>query len=147
MRRVLSLLCLLSLLPSRAGSEPPAAGKSDEAAPVAFRDDARLQKKVTLAYKDAPLGELLGAVGREVKVRLTASRDTADDKVTLFLDDRPAAEALSLIARHLDFQWYRVETGYELNQKAGSKRREAALRGEERARQVAAIRERMNLLE
>src|SRR5713226_4884880 len=90
--------------------------------------DPRLDVKVTLAEKDRPLGEILSGLRHQINVPLRANRDVAGDKATLFLDERPAAEVLALIARQFDFQWYRVREGYELEQSIAGKNREAALR-------------------
>src|SRR5206468_5409615 len=90
--------------------------------------DPRLDVKVTLAEKDQPLGAILSGLRHQIKVPLRANRDVADDKATLFLDERPAAEVLALIARQFDFQWYRVREGYQLGQSIAGKRREAARR-------------------
>src|SRR5688572_19450208 len=82
----------------------------------ALEDDARLAVPVSLAWKDRPLGEILGALGAEIGVSLRAGRDTADDKATVLLDERPAAEVMALVGRHFDFQWVRSGESYELVQ-------------------------------
>src|SRR5262249_18401105 len=71
------------------------------------------------------------------------SGDTADDKATLFLDERAAAEVLALIARHFDFEWKRSHGGYELTQGLAAITREAGLRERGRSAQGAAIEARM----
>jgi len=93
-----------------------------------FRGDTRLDGRLALAERDRPLGELLAALGRKLNVPLAASADTADDRATLFFKARPAAEALALVARHLDFQWRRSKEGYELYQDAGGRSREEGRR-------------------
>jgi hypothetical protein len=100
--------------------------------PTLLQDDARLQAKVSLAVKDQPLRNVLSALGTQIQVRLTASADTADDKITLFLDARPAAEVLVLLARHYRFRWLRTRRGYELQQEAAARQHEAALREADR---------------
>jgi hypothetical protein len=113
------------------------------ALPAVFRGDARLEAKVTVAEKNRPLGEVLTGIGAQIGVRLAASSETADDKVTLFLDGRSAAEALALVARQFGFQWQRSHDGYELAQDLAAREREAALRESGRAAQIAAIQARM----
>jgi hypothetical protein len=93
-----------------------------------FRDDARLRARATLASKDQPLRELLAVLSRETAVPLKAGLGTADEKVTLFLDQRSAAEILSHLARHFSFRWFRLARGYELRQEPDEARREAKLR-------------------
>jgi hypothetical protein len=85
----------------------------------------------------------VAAVGRESGVSLSASAETADDKATLFLDRRPAAEVLALIAGQFGFRWTRDGDGYELVQPLASKNREAALRARELREQLAAIEAKM----
>jgi beta-lactamase regulating signal transducer with metallopeptidase domain len=117
-----------------------------EPVPPALRGDHRLDAKVTLACKNQPMGELLASLGSELKVSLRANPRTADDKVSAFLDQRPAVEVLALLARHFDFKWYRNEGGYEIAQDAASMRREAALRDGEAATQFAQLRTRMEAI-
>src|SRR5262245_49670604 len=74
------------------------AGRQPAVAAV-FRGDTRLDQKVSLTQKNVPLGEVLPPLGRTLHVPLTANVDAADDKVSLFLKERPAAEVLSLVAR------------------------------------------------
>jgi hypothetical protein len=116
------------------------AGGAAAGAPEAALDqDARLQTKVTLGWKDRPLGEALAALGQEIHVPLRASRDTADDGVTLFVAQRPATEVMGLLARHFEFQWYRRGEGYELGQSAEARQREAALRRQDLEAQLASL--------
>src|SRR5207249_3980014 len=68
------------------------------------------------------------ALGKEIQVPLSAGPETADDKVTLFLNARPAEEVLALLARHLHFRWVRRSRGYELRQDSAERQHEAALR-------------------
>jgi hypothetical protein len=111
--------------------------------PAVFHADARLETKVSLAEKNRPLGELLTGLSQQIGVRLTASSETADDKVTLYLDERPAAEALALVARQFGFQWKKSHSGYELTQDLPARAREAELRQLGRAGQVRAIQARL----
>lgn len=92
-----------------------------------FRDDIRLKARIELGAVDRTLGDLLPSLGKRWQVRLIAHRSVADDKITLFLKGRPAAEVLTLIGRHLGFRWLRSREGYELTQDLAGKRREQAL--------------------
>lgn len=92
-----------------------------------FRDDPRLKARLELGAADRTLGELIPSLGKRWQVRLVADRSVADDKITLFLKARPAAEVLTLIGRHLGFRWLRNREGYELTQDLAGKRREQAL--------------------
>jgi len=126
-----------------APESPGAAAAGGAALPAVLRGDARLEVKVTVAEKNRPLGEVLTGLGAQIGLRLAASSETADDKVTLYLDGRPAAETLALVARQFGFQWQRSHGGYELAQDLAARTREAALRESGRAAQVTAIQARM----
>ncbi len=102
-------------------------------------EDPRLAVKATLAIQDQPLGAVLTAFGRDIHVRLRASRETTDDKVTLFLDQRPAAEVMELLARQFDFHWSRTASGYVLTQSRESQEREAIRRGQALQARLAAL--------
>ena len=101
--------------------------------------EPKLERKVTLAWKSRPVGAAVVELGKTLGVSLSASADAADDKITAFLDQRPAAEALSLVAEELRFQWLRRGSGYQLSQSETSKREEARLRDDERADQWASL--------
>jgi len=79
-----------------------------------FRGDKRLSVPIDVAEKNRPLGEWLRSLGGGLNVKLAASREAADHKVTLLLDRRPAAEVLTLAARHLSFEWSGSKSGYTL---------------------------------
>src|SRR5205809_2240405 len=118
----------------------PAAGAAPrEVSQDSLAQDPRLDMKLSVAEKDRPLGEILPALGREIHVPLRASGHAADDKATLFLDERPAAEVLAQIARQFDLRWYREGEGYELVQTLDARRREQALREQELQAQLSAV--------
>lgn len=114
-----------------------------EAARALFRDDARLEAPVTVAERNQPLGEILTRLTRALGTPLTASGDTADDNVTLFMDRRPAAEVFADLAGQFGFRWHRDGEGYLLVQDLAGKQREAALREQELRDQLATIHARM----
>src|SRR5437016_6086773 len=98
---ILGLVAIALAAPSTgAARRPVRGGEGDALTRMLLESDARLQAKVTLAEKERPLGELLADLAKQLKAPLSATRDTADDKVTLFVRDRPAAEVLTLIAQH-----------------------------------------------
>lgn len=69
--------------------------------------DSRLFRKVTLGLKGASLEELCTELARQTEVRFEAARVVADDKVTVFVKDRPARELMRGLVRLLDLQWER----------------------------------------
>jgi len=133
MRHCLLLLATLSVA-AAAAPEP------EREIASALRGDRRLEAPVTLAVKDEPLGEVLGQLSKRVGVKLTASRETRDDRVTLFVDKRPANALISQVAEHMGFTWLRAGGGYELAQSLASRRREH----EKRLADLAPIRAEMD---
>jgi len=150
MRRFLILGLLAVPLFGRPATCAPAANSPDREnerlARTVLGSEPRLREKVCLAVQDRPLGELLFDLAKQFQVPLAASRDTADDRVTLFVRERPASEVLTLLARHLDFQWSRNGRKLELTQNLAAKRREQALRDRDREAQVAGETARMAAL-
>jgi hypothetical protein len=117
--------------------------RAEEAVPSVLARDARLEAPLAVAVKDRPLGEVLPELGKKLDVPLTAARETADDKITLFIKERPAREVLALISTHFDFQWRRDRDGYRLGQDLASRRREAAIREAKDAAEIALLRRKL----
>jgi hypothetical protein len=124
---LLTLLAAACVLPRMAAAAPPESA-SRPALPSPLRDDSRLRTAVSLAVKDRPLGEVLTTLGSKVSIRLTASPETADHKVTLQVEKQPLGELLALLARHFRFRWHRTGRDYELRQEVAEKAREGAAR-------------------
>jgi hypothetical protein len=125
-----------------AWSQAPGSVTTEEPGPIAaaLRNSRELAAKISVTEKDRPLGELLPELGKPLGVKLSAAAEVADDKVTAFLKERPAAEVLSLIAEHFAFQWRKTRTGYELWQDLATRKREAELAAGARAQRMAALR-------
>jgi hypothetical protein len=113
--------------------------------PVLARDE-RLTAPLAVAVKDRPLGEVLPELGKELGVPLSAARETADDKITLFIKERPAREVLALIATHFDFQWRRERGGYRLCQDLASRNREQAARDAHDAAEIVLLQQTLESL-
>ncbi len=134
-------LCLWPATPdARARPHSPVAPSPTGESGALLKTDPRLRVTVELHEPDRPVGELLESLGRRLRVRLRASRETGDDRITLLLKPLPAAEALALLARHLEFEWTAREGGYELVQPASLQRRAASLRDADLAGQVVGLR-------
>jgi hypothetical protein len=139
MRIWMIALMLTSLgLAGHASARSPGPGEID-VPPVLARDE-RLAVVIPMAVQDRPLGDLLPELAEELGVPLSASRETADDRVTLLLGPRPAWEVLALIARHFDFHWRVEKGGYRLGQDLASRNREALHRQSLFAAEARALR-------
>jgi hypothetical protein len=72
--------------------------------------DGRLFRKVTIALKAASLGALCAQMRQQTGVELQARRGVADEKVTVFVDERPARDVMREVARLFGYLWSRVGT-------------------------------------
>ncbi len=72
-----------------------------------FAGDTRLEQKVTVSAEGQSLGEFLELLAGRTGVALTASRQTADDKVVIFGPSRPLREILTDLATLFDHRWTR----------------------------------------
>ncbi len=69
--------------------------------------DARLFAKVTLQLKGASLDELCIELEKQTRVRLRSSRGVQDEKVTVFVKEKPAREVMRAVARLFGYLWDR----------------------------------------
>jgi hypothetical protein len=113
--------------------------------PAVLEREPLLESQVSVAVRDRPLGEWLAEFGKELKVQLAATRETADDRISLFIRKRPAREVLALVAEHFDFQWRRERGALLLTQDLPSRNREAALRERDLAEQLQTLRRKLDL--
>lgn len=142
--KYVTLLWLLMLPGASAGTPSTSPGEGGNSA--ILKGDVRLAQPVTLAHQRQPFREVLADLQSQTQVKLTASRDVADDRVTVFLAACPAQEALTLLAQHFDFQWSRRRDGYELGQDLASQQREAGQRAGAQDAQLRALLQRMDQL-
>src|SRR5207244_1180457 len=69
--------------------------------------DARLLRKVTLQEKGVALSDFCAEMQAQTGVELSASRAVADEKVTVFVKDRPARDVMREVARLFGDFWSR----------------------------------------
>lgn len=125
------LLAGLALhIPSPAAPPPPAADAWQ---------DPRLDKKVTLRLKRAPLSEVVAEIGKQTGAAITARAEVADEPAIVWVTAQPAAEVMRQLAALFGFRWARYLSGprgpagverarYELFQDAAAKRSEEGRR-------------------
>jgi hypothetical protein len=94
--------------------------------------DTRLLRKVTLHEKGTALSDFCAELQKQTGVELTASRRVADEKVTIFEEERSAREVMREVARLFGFFWLRSghegAYRYELDQDLRSQLAEEELR-------------------
>jgi hypothetical protein len=109
--------------------------------------DTRLFRTVTLQMKGAPLADFCARIEDLTGVRFRAARNVADEKVTLFVKDQRARDAMRAVARLFGYFWSRSgEPGayrYELLQDLKSRLAEEELRNRDANAALFALDERM----
>ncbi len=74
-------------------------------------DDAALSSPVTLAIKGESLSDTLKSLEKQSGVQLRAARDVADQKVTVFVDDKPLRKVMEGLALLLEYHWTAKDLG------------------------------------
>ncbi|MCS7209019.1 MAG: hypothetical protein NZ874_05540 [Fimbriimonadales bacterium] len=81
------------------------------AQPAALSEDARLHTCITVWLKLEPLRDALRMIGRQVGVPLRCTDAIAQEKVCIFVEDRPAHEVLTQLTRLMRYEWHPHEEG------------------------------------
>lgn len=89
--------------------------------------EERLRKPVTVRQKMVLLADLLREIGRQTGVSLTCTRESSADKLTVFVQEKPASEVLTHIATLMMGEWRKTKEGYSLSQKAQAQKWEEEL--------------------
>ncbi len=79
-----------------------------------YRADPKLAKPISLRLKIVSLSECVKAIRDQTSVGIYVSPNIEDRKVTVVFKDRPAAEAMEMIAKTLFCQWSSEAGGYRL---------------------------------
>ncbi len=83
--------------------------------PVAdLSQDARLQKPITVWLRIEPLPDALKAIQKQVGVPLVCPDRFQNEKVAIFVENRPAHEVLTIIAKLFRLRWETYEDGYRV---------------------------------
>jgi len=90
-----------------AASAPPAAPEERHHAALDAEADGRLAKETAVLTRRKALGDALRSLAEQTGVRLEASREVAELKVTLLARDLPLGRLLAEIAELLDLSWSR----------------------------------------
>lgn len=68
-------------------------------------EDPVLDKPVTLAVKGEALSDIMPMLEKQTGVRLRVSRDIADQKATIFVDDRPLRQVMEGLSTLFGYHW------------------------------------------
>lgn len=97
-----------------------ASGWAQQTSPLAGEE--ALRKAVTVQSKMILVPDLLREVGKQTGVALTCGRELANDKLTVFVREKPAAELLAHVATILTAEWRKTKSGYMLVQTEQARR-------------------------
>lgn len=95
-------------------------------------EEEALRRLVTVRNKMILLPDLLREVGKQTGVTLTCGRELANDKLTVFVKEKPAVELLGHVATILMGEWRKTKDGYLLVQTAQARKWEEELLAWER---------------
>jgi hypothetical protein len=84
------------------------------AQPAELSQDPLLQKCITVWLKMEPLRDALRTIGKQAGVALRCQDAIADEKVAIFVRERPAHEVLTQLAGALRYAWRKDEDAYVL---------------------------------
>jgi len=83
--------------------------------PVAdLSQDARLQKPITVWLRIETLPDALKAIQKQVGVPLVCPDRFRNEKVAIFVENRPAHEVLTMLAKLFRMRWEVYEDGYRI---------------------------------
>ncbi|MDW8105260.1 MAG: hypothetical protein RMK92_09650 [Armatimonadota bacterium] len=117
---------------------------AQQTAPLA--EEEALRKPVTVQHKMILLPDLLREVSRQTGVSLTCGRELANDKLTVFVREKPAAELLKHVATIVVGEWRKTGSGYMLVQTAQGRKWEEEYLAREREQGWKRLRQRIQEL-
>lgn len=97
-----------------------------------FAGDSRLKAKRTLRFVDTPVQDFLADLTQQTGIAFFTDPSVAEDRLNLFVFNRPLAETLRAVATFFQFEWVRTgsggQAGYTLRQNVAMQRREEEIR-------------------
>jgi hypothetical protein len=84
------------------------------AQPAELSQNPLLQRRITVWLKMEPLRDALRTIGKQTGVALRCQDAIADEKVAIFVRERPAHEILTQLAGALRYAWRKDEDAYVL---------------------------------
>jgi hypothetical protein len=74
-------------------------------------EDALLQRRITVWLKMEPMRDALRQIGKQTGVALRCQDAIAEEKVAIFVEDRPAHEILTQLAKLFRYEWRKNDDG------------------------------------
>lgn len=81
------------------------------AQPAKLNEDALLQRRITMWLKMEPMRDALRQIGKQTGVALRCQDAIAEAKVAIFVEDRPAHEILTQLAKLFRYEWRKNDDG------------------------------------
>ncbi|GIV11040.1 MAG: hypothetical protein KatS3mg020_0531 [Fimbriimonadales bacterium] len=117
------------------------------AQPANLAEDPKLQPRVSVWLKMEPMRDALRAVSRHTGVPLRCQDAIAQEKVCVFVEDRPAHEILTQLSRLLRYEWRTHEDGgYILQVPDKTRLEEERAQSQMRAARLSALRDLQRLV-
>lgn len=110
-------------------------------AQVNLADEPRLQRPITLWLKMEPLRNVLRTASRQTGVALRCQDAIQHQKVSIFVENRPAAEILTQLASLFRYAWRQDEDAYVLYVPDETRRQEESVLRAHRAVRPQALRD------
>ncbi|MFN4033598.1 MAG: hypothetical protein ACK4ME_08290 [Fimbriimonadales bacterium] len=79
--------------------------------PAALENEPLLQRRITVWLKLEPMRDALRSIGKQTGVSLRCIDAIAEEKVAIFVEDRPAHEILTQLAKLFRYEWRKDESG------------------------------------
>ncbi|MFN7017928.1 MAG: hypothetical protein ACK4RG_01480, partial [Fimbriimonadales bacterium] len=79
--------------------------------PAALDSEPLLQRRITVWLKLEPMRDALRSIGKQTGVALRCIDAIAEEKVAIFVEDRPAHEILTQLAKLFRYEWRKDESG------------------------------------
>ncbi len=79
--------------------------------PAALESEPLLQRRITVWLKLEPMRDALRSIGKQTGVSLRCIDAIAEEKVAIFVEDHPAHEILTQLAKLFRYEWRKDESG------------------------------------
>lgn len=81
------------------------------AQPLSLENETLLQRRITVWLKMEPMRDALRQISRQTGISLRCIDAIAEEKVAIFVEDRPAHEILTQLAKLFRYEWRKHEGG------------------------------------